>query len=129
APASGPDAPVDDDPAVWRFPPLPPLPLAPPIASPPPAAPPGIGADLPAPAAPEPAPAVVQAEPDPCGDGLSRAQDMVCHDARLAVADARLREAYERALAAGAPREGLAREQDDWMAIREDAARYSRRAL
>jgi len=54
---------------------------------------------------------------------------MVCSDPRLAEADRRMSSAYQAALAAGAPLEDLRSEQADWLAIREDAARHSKRAV
>jgi uncharacterized protein len=54
---------------------------------------------------------------------------MVCADMRLAAADQRMKEAYAAALAAGAPYRRLAREQEDWLELREDAAHVSRGAV
>jgi hypothetical protein len=56
-------------------------------------------------------------------------QQMVCGDPRLARLDQRLHQAYERALAAGVPYRMLRDEQDDWLGIREDAARHSPEAV
>jgi len=64
-----------------------------------------------------------------CAGELSAAQAMVCDDARLAAKDRRLARAYRQALRAGAPADSLEAEQDDWRAIREDAASVSRRAV
>jgi len=54
---------------------------------------------------------------------------MVCADPALASADRQMARAYQRALRAGAAPGELRQEQRDWMAIREDAARQSPRAL
>jgi uncharacterized protein len=54
---------------------------------------------------------------------------MVCEDPDLAAADRELNQAYRRALRSGAPVDQLRDEQRDWLAIREDAARHSPRAL
>ncbi|WP_395674523.1 lysozyme inhibitor LprI family protein [Phenylobacterium sp.] len=60
-----------------------------------------------------------------CGSARTQAEAMVCADPDLAAADRRLSRAYERAIDAGVPRRELRAEQDDWLAIREDAARRS----
>jgi uncharacterized protein len=55
---------------------------------------------------------------------------MVCGDAELARTDRRLQRAYDRALASGAmPRRELREEQQDWLSIREQAARRSPEAV
>jgi uncharacterized protein len=54
---------------------------------------------------------------------------MVCADPDLAAADRRMRAAYVAALRAGAPPDLLGRDQDAWLAAREEAAQWSRRAL
>ena len=54
---------------------------------------------------------------------------MVCGDPRLAAADRRMSRAYAAALAASESSDQLASEQSDWLEIREDAARYSNRAV
>lgn len=64
-----------------------------------------------------------------CGTTASRAAQMVCDDPDLAAADRELNQAYRRALRSGAPVDQLRAEQRDWLAIREDAARHSPRAL
>ena len=94
-----------------------------------------------APMAP-PAPAIVDAQPrydapapqlaagDPaCAGARSRAAQMVCNDPDLADADRELNRAYRRALRAGAYPDQLRADQRDWLAIREDAARHSPRAV
>jgi len=85
---------------------------------------------LPEPLAPvaPPAPARIRPSFD-CGGGLTRAQQVVCGDPRLAAADRRMSRAYAEALAVGGSGEELAAEQSDWLEIREDAARYSNRAV
>jgi uncharacterized protein YecT (DUF1311 family) len=65
-----------------------------------------------------------------CRSAGSPADQMVCADPGLSRADRRLQLAYERALQTGAmPRRGLRDEQQDWLAIREDAALRSPEAL
>uniref|UniRef100_UPI0035AE25B3 lysozyme inhibitor LprI family protein n=1 Tax=Phenylobacterium sp. TaxID=1871053 RepID=UPI0035AE25B3 len=46
-------------------------------------------------------------------------------DPELAAADRRLARAYNRAVASGVPARALRAEQDDWLSIRDDAARRS----
>lgn len=81
------------------------------------------------------APPVAPAPPAPihpsfdCQGALTRSQQMVCGDPRLAAADRRMSEAYAAALAAGGADDELRSEQADWLDIREDAARYSNRAV
>lgn len=95
-----------------------------------------------APRAPYPAPAYpnpsspsqsyprMAAADGPCGAGASRAAQMVCSDPDLSAADRALNRAYRRALRSGAMPPGQLRaEQQDWLSIREDAARRSPRAL
>lgn len=87
---------------------------------------------LPTPISPAPAPASRWTRLQPsfdCGYAQSLAQRMVCDDPELAAADRRMSRAYRAALAAGAPEEDLRLEQQDWLAIREDAARHSPRAV
>jgi uncharacterized protein YecT (DUF1311 family) len=73
---------------------------------------------------------VAGAEPSfDCRYARSNAEQMVCGDPRLAAADRRLDRAFNRAVAAGVPARELRAEQDDWMQIREDAARRSPRAV
>lgn len=85
--------------------------------------------------APEPAPFAQprrQAQADPsfnCRYARSTSEEMVCSDPQLAAADRRLNRAYERAIASGIPARELRAEQDDWLEIREDAARRSPRAV
>ncbi|ACG76567.1 hypothetical protein PHZ_c0153 [Phenylobacterium zucineum HLK1] len=80
---------------------------------------------------PEPAPTPVRVSapaPRPsfdCRYAGTRSERMVCGDPRLAGLDRRLDRAFERAVAAGIPYRELRAEQDDWLAIREDAARHS----
>lgn len=64
-----------------------------------------------------------------CADAGSRAEAVVCADPRLAAADRRLRQAYDRALDAGASPRRLDRQQGRWLAAREDAARDDPRAV
>ena len=98
--------------------PAPPIPAEPqpaPVASPPRAA------EWPAPTA--------RASFD-CASARPGAEQIICSDPALASEDRTLARAYRRALASGAAPPGALRaEQRDWMAIREDAARRSRRAL
>ena len=65
-----------------------------------------------------------------CRSAGSLAEQMVCADPGLSRADRRLQQAYERALQADAmPQRELRDEQQDWLAIREDAARRSPAAV
>jgi uncharacterized protein YecT (DUF1311 family) len=64
-----------------------------------------------------------------CAGALSPAAQTVCDAPELAAADRELRRAYRRALASGAPAGDLQADQDDWLGIREDAARRSPRAV
>ncbi|MGH6909559.1 MAG: lysozyme inhibitor LprI family protein [Phenylobacterium sp.] len=84
---------------------------------------------------PAPTVAVPVTPPDPirpsfdCQGARSPAQRMVCSDPRLAAADRRMSRAYAAALAVGGSDAQLRSEQSDWLEIREDAARYSNRAV
>jgi uncharacterized protein YecT (DUF1311 family) len=127
-------------------------------AAPPPLRVPAAAPSRPAPAPPVPAPAqvaqapsapeasapVVARAPDPpawtaprtranpsfnCRYARSLSEEMVCGDPELAAADRRLARAYNRAVAAGVPARALRAEQDDWLQIREQAARRSPRAV
>jgi len=85
--------------------------------------PPGVApVDAPTPLAPP-------AAADPCPTDRGRAAHLVCADPDLAAADRELNRAYRRALRSGAPPDQLRDEQRDWLAIREDAARRSPRAV
>jgi uncharacterized protein YecT (DUF1311 family) len=64
-----------------------------------------------------------------CAAARSEAEQLVCSDPYLAAADRQMSRAYRRALQAGIDPAGLSQEQQDWAAIREDAARHSRRAV
>jgi uncharacterized protein YecT (DUF1311 family) len=74
-----------------------------------------------------PAPQI--AASDPCANAGGRAAQMVCADPGLADADRELNRAYRRALRSGVPTDQLRDEQRDWLAIREEAARRSPRAV
>jgi len=78
--------------------------------------------------APLPAPRTAAAD-SACGGARSRAAQMVCADPNLSADDRELNRAYRRALRSGAAPEQLREEQRDWLAIREDAARRSPRAV
>lgn len=58
-----------------------------------------------------------------CRAARTRSEEMVCGDAELAQLDRRLNRAFSRAVASGVPYRVLRQDQDDWMTIREDAAR------
>lgn len=60
----------------------------------------------------------------PCAGVRGRAAQLVCADPDLAAADRDLQRAYRRALRSGVAPEDLRDEQQDWLAIREDAARH-----
>ena len=66
---------------------------------------------------------------DACSDAPSRAYELVCRDRGLAEADRRMKRAYSAALAAGVPPEALRHDQEDWLAVREEAAQVSPRAV
>jgi uncharacterized protein YecT (DUF1311 family) len=89
--------------------------------------------ETPAPLAPPrlaPPPHVaVPASDGACDGARTRAAQMVCADPDLSAADRELNRAYRRAMRAGVPQEQLRQEQRDWLAIREDAARRSPRAV
>jgi hypothetical protein len=80
-----------------------------------------------APPAPLAAPQIAAA--DGCRTVHSRAAQMVCADPELSAADRELSQAYRRALRSGVSPEQLRAEQRDWLAIREDAALRSPRAV
>jgi len=88
----------------------------------------------PAPAPPVPAAPARGAQPtasfDCAAESAGAAERMVCSDPELAAADRELAQAYGRAMRSGAvaPRD-LDLDQHDWAALREDAARYSHKAL
>jgi uncharacterized protein YecT (DUF1311 family) len=114
-------------------PPPAPTPDAAPQPSPGDAAPPSGGEQPPDVLAPTPPPLAVPspragAGPD-CGLAPPGAERMVCSDPDLRAEDRALRRAYRRALDAVDDRSALRADQRDWLAIREDAARHSRRAL
>jgi uncharacterized protein YecT (DUF1311 family) len=73
-------------------------------------------------------PARPRADAD-CSGAHSAAEAMVCADPDLARADRRLTRAYRAAARSGVPLGQLRAEQDDWLAIREDAAQRSPRAV
>lgn len=64
-----------------------------------------------------------------CGDAPTLAREMVCRDIGLAALDRRMKRAYAAAVAAGAPESELRADQDDWLDVREEAARISRRSV
>jgi uncharacterized protein YecT (DUF1311 family) len=116
--------------SVFDLAPPPPLPRP---AEPRAPTPPRVAALTPPPplqAAPEtaPSPPQVRAGLD-CADAGSLAEEMICSDPDIAAADREMSRAYRRALRAGTPAGALRADQRDWLAIREDAARHSRRAL
>jgi uncharacterized protein YecT (DUF1311 family) len=64
-----------------------------------------------------------------CATARPGAEQLVCSDPQLAAQDRRLARAYRRALASGVDPVDLRQEQQDWTAIREDAARRSSQAV
>ncbi|HEY8573702.1 hypothetical protein [Phenylobacterium sp.] len=64
-----------------------------------------------------------------CRYARSRSEQLVCGDSELAMLDRRLNRAFDRAVGSGIPYRELRREQDDWLSIREDAARRSPEAV
>jgi uncharacterized protein YecT (DUF1311 family) len=86
-------------------------------------------ADVPARPLPTASPPADRAGFD-CAGARSAAEAMVCGDSDLAAVDRELARAYRRALQSGSAAPSAIRaDQRDWLAIREDAARHSRRAL
>lgn len=84
--------------------------------------------------APDPLPRLAEVEDRPapgfeCRDARTRAEAMVCEDPALAAADRRMNEAFRRAAQSGTPYDELRGEQDDWLSIRERAARRSPEAV
>jgi uncharacterized protein YecT (DUF1311 family) len=77
----------------------------------------------------EPVPARTARPSFDCGEAGSYAEQTVCAEPELAEADRRLARAFRGALRAGAPYDMLRSEQDDWLAIREQAARHSPAAV
>jgi uncharacterized protein YecT (DUF1311 family) len=78
---------------------------------------------------PQSAQAAAAAAAEGCQAVHGRAAQMVCADPDLSAADRELNQAYRRALRSGAAPEQLQQDQRDWLAIREDAARRSPRAV
>ncbi|MFC3071394.1 lysozyme inhibitor LprI family protein [Phenylobacterium soli] len=64
-----------------------------------------------------------------CASAAGLADQMICGDPEVAAADREMNRAYRRALQAVARPGALRADQRDWLAIREDAAHHSRRAL
>lgn len=110
-------------------PPPPPAPTPPPTRAPAPVPAPRELAEAPV---PSDAVAVARAPvraPYDCRDAPTRARAMVCLDGGLAAMDRRMKQAYAAAVNAGAPRDALAADQEDWLDVREEAAGHSRRAV
>jgi len=113
------------------------FPASPPTA--PPRSQPVVDLPEPAPAPREiaPAPPRIAAAPSPplaqpsfnCRYAGTRSERMVCADPELARLDRRLDRAFQQAVGSGIPYRELRAEQDDWLAIREDAARRSPNAV
>ena len=104
-----------------------------PVAAPPPQ-PAGLASIAPPPARTEPVPrAEIASRPTPgrpdCGWARTPAETMVCNDPDLAADDRRLAGAYRGAARSGVDLYQLRAEQDDWLDLREDAARTSRQAV
>jgi uncharacterized protein YecT (DUF1311 family) len=110
-------------------------------AAPPPDEPPDAPArPSPAPAEIAPAPPVIAASPPPvaapaqtaridCAAAGGLADQMVCADPGLRDADREMTRAYRRALRVAPSPGALRADQRDWLAIREEAAHHSQRAL
>jgi uncharacterized protein YecT (DUF1311 family) len=64
-----------------------------------------------------------------CAGVRGYAAQIVCADPELAAADQELNRAYRRAMRSGASPDQLRQDQRDWLAVREDAARRSPRAV
>lgn len=109
-------------------PPEPPLDVLPPPPEPAePPHPPWAREAPQAPVAPEP-PQFARPSFD-CRQAQSLAEELICTDAVLAAADRHMARAFDRAVRSGVPLRQLQAEQRDFMAMREDAARRSPRAL
>ncbi len=76
----------------------------------------------------EPAPAA-RRPAGPCDAAGSYAQGLICADPALGAADRRMARAYSAALRSGVSEDELRVDQEEWLRIRDDAARYSRHAL
>lgn len=59
-----------------------------------------------------------------CRYARTPSEKLVCTDPNLAAADRRLARAYQQAVSSGVPERLLRRQQDEWLAARETAARY-----
>jgi uncharacterized protein YecT (DUF1311 family) len=86
--------------------------------------------------APDPLPRLAEVSPRErvrpsfeCRDARTRAEAIVCNDPALAAADRRMNQAFRRAVRSGAPYDQLRGEQDDFLSIREQAARRSPEAV
>lgn len=64
-----------------------------------------------------------------CADAPTLARQMVCMDSGLAALDRRMKQAFAQAVAAGVPEQYLGEDQQDWLDVREEAARISRRSV
>jgi uncharacterized protein YecT (DUF1311 family) len=62
---------------------------------------------------------------DDCRYTRTRAERLICRDPELAMLDRNLARAYDRALDSGVSRRMLRRDQRDWLAERDRAARFS----
>lgn len=113
-PASSPTTWVPQDAPRRREAPAPLSPVEPAPPSPVRAAPPAVMADARAPVA------------GPCETLRSYAEQLVCGDPQFSAADRRLRRAYGAALRAGVPEDELRSDQEEWLRVRESAARSSR---
>jgi hypothetical protein len=70
----------------------------------------------------EPAP---RADPDwNCRRPDSQSERLVCGDAELAGLNGGMTRAFDAAVKAGVPLKSLRQDQDDWLRVREDAARH-----
>ncbi len=67
--------------------------------------------------------------PGPCESLRSYAEQLVCSDPQFSAADHRLRRAFSAALRSGVPEDELRADQEEWLRVRESAARASRGAL
>lgn len=64
-----------------------------------------------------------------CAEAPTLAREMVCMDSGLAALDRRMKQAFAQAAAAGVPEQYLSEDQQDWLDVREEAARISRRSV
>lgn len=98
-------------------------------ANTPPLSPQVVDVGAPAPEISDPEPAGREQASFDCRRAASYAEEMVCSDPALAAADRHLARAFQRAVRLGVPYDLLQSEQNNWIMVREEAARRSPRAV